>query len=194
MSDSLATTLDTFSESEKLILVLSVMGATRTMQTMDDLVAARMAHQNYELFSSHITASGGDVIKYLGDGCLSLYEPGMIKPAIEALEHLRVEFLDREKAACRDTDLCYRLHIGQVVIGEFGPAQQRDVIGKAVNATFRLGSGAGFTISERAYRRLPDDQRAVWTKLKPPVNYTRAFSPPQYRASIALTMPASKGY
>lgn len=118
----------------------------------------------YHLCSQHVTSAGGEVIKYMGDECLALFEGDAAVAAIDALRALREAFPGFcEERGVPPTDLKGTAHLGEVVVGTFGPEGYRDFLGKAVNNLF-LMSGPGITISQQLYRKLPSDRRSPWHK------------------------------
>jgi len=52
-----------------------------------------------------------------------------------------------------------------------GSDKRKDIIGRAVNETFRLGRGPGVRISESFYRALAASSRSIWSKQGPAVTY-----------------------
>jgi class 3 adenylate cyclase len=162
---------DDFVQEERLIMLVDIAGAFRAMDDMTDMEMATFLNTFYAQCAKHISASGGEVLKYIGDACLSIFAPDSIEQALKGAVALRGEFVD-SRGQRSAADLSFNLHVGPVVLGEFGPLNHRDVISRAVNATFMLGSGPGIRLSERAYRRLPEKGRDAWRKVKPPATYT----------------------
>ncbi len=157
-----------FVEQERLIILVDISSATRAMSGMTDLDVAHWLDRYYHLCDRHLGGTG-EIIKYMGDACLVLFPPDALAAAIDCLFALHGAFVADRLAPM--TDLGVNAHIGNVVVGAFGPQARRDVIGSAVNTTFKLGGGAGMRITERVYRRMPEAMRARWQKFKPPTTY-----------------------
>lgn len=160
-----------FVEEERLVMLIDIAGALRAMDDMTDTRMASYLDTFYHRCTRHVVESGGEVIKYVGDACLATFPPENLERAIGAVAALRSEFVGNRDA--RSTaDIGINAHVGNVVIGEFGPLRRRDIMGRAVSTTFLLGGGPGIRLTERAFRRLPDAARERWRKVKPPTTYT----------------------
>ncbi|MEM7405774.1 MAG: adenylate/guanylate cyclase domain-containing protein [Pseudomonadota bacterium] len=113
-------------------------------------------------FTCADTLGTGHIIKFLGDACLALYDEDASSDAVERLLALcrRYETLCSSHHV-RSHGLRCAVDIGDVVVGEFGPTRQRDVLGHTVMAAF-LMQGSDIVISQRVYRQLPNGQRSQW--------------------------------
>jgi class 3 adenylate cyclase len=111
------------------------------------------------------------VVKFVGDGCLAVFEPDEVLRALEAVEVLRarVGVLGVEHGL--ELDLGANVHVSTVVEGAFGLDGAYEIVGMDVIHAFRMGSGAGTRISEPVYRRLPSGRRSPWRKHQPPATY-----------------------
>jgi class 3 adenylate cyclase len=118
----------------------------------------------YELCSNHIEKHGGEVIKYMGDSCLAMFGEDECLNAINAVTGVRDDFAGYCKERdVKATDIHASIHVGETIVGGFGPQQIRDVLGKAPGALF-LMTNPGITISEQVYRKLSSDKRTSWRK------------------------------
>ncbi|HUQ40187.1 MAG TPA: hypothetical protein VM030_08505, partial [Acidimicrobiales bacterium] len=119
-----------------------------------------------------VSSHDGEVVKWLGDGCLAVFAadnaPGAVAAARACSDSVRALAQD----LALPLELGANVHLCTVADGEFGPQNRRDVVGAGVIFAFRMGGGAGIRISEPVYRKLPSDQRAVWAKYQPPAVYT----------------------
>jgi class 3 adenylate cyclase len=113
------------------------------------------------------------VVKFVGDGCLAVFEPTDAVRAIDAADALRSRVRELGSAHDVELDLGANIHLSTVAEGEFGSARIHDVVGMGVVHTFRMGSGAGTRISEPVYRKLPSERRSPWHKHQPPATYTQ---------------------
>ncbi len=161
-----------FSERKATILLVDISGTTQIISVLVPLRFAAFLDDFYRLSAHHIDAAGGEVIKYLGDATLAIFNKDDAVVAVEAVHAIRDGF----QAVCTTygvrADIGANLHIGDVVDGVFGPSAFRDVIGSAVYITFRMGGGPGLRISEPIYRKLPSGARSPWKKQKAHVTYT----------------------
>lgn len=135
-------------EAKLAILFLDMRGFTSrtTGQLPYDVV--HLLNRFFDAIVPPITAAGGTVDKYLGDGLLALFE--MPDPAASAraglvagrdighaLERLNADLANEGAAPIR---IGLSLHLGNVVLGEIGAAGKapRTLIGDTVNTASRL--------------------------------------------------------
>ena len=114
------------------------------------------------------------MLKYLGDGCLAVFDAEEAADAVACVRDIAgiVDAVGRRFDV--DIELGANVHLATVHEGEFGPDDDRryDVLGWGVMHAFRMGSGAGIRISEPVYRSLPSGERSPWRKQQPPATYT----------------------
>jgi adenylate cyclase len=125
----------------------------------------------YRAAGTAVAAQGGRVVKFVGDGCLAVFEPDDVISALDAVDALRAEVRSIGAARGLDMDLGANVHLATVAEAELGLDGTFDVIGMGVVHAFRMGSGAGTRISEPVYRRLPSGRRTPWRKHQPPATY-----------------------
>ncbi len=130
----------------------------------DEVAGVMFLDGYYELCSKHVSAHGGEMIKYEGDASLSMFPESEIESAIAALVAIRDEFPEYCRSmGVTPTDIKGAVHTGEAVTGHFGPEKVRDVLGKTINVLFSLES-RGITLSEQVYRKLPSDKRGPFKK------------------------------
>ncbi len=161
-----------FSERRVVTVVVDLAHFTRAVAGMDSVAIAGVIDRFYTEASSILTASGGRVVKYLGDGCLAVFPADGAVEAVGAVEELggRVRELAAELGL--EMGMGANVHACTVAEGEFGADSTYDIIGAGVIHVFRMGGGPGIRISEPVYRKLPSDRRGAWTKHQPPATYT----------------------
>lgn len=161
-----------FTRSRKLVVLVDMMGALRLLAGMSDMELAEFLDRFYRRCTHHLEAKGGSVIKYMGDAALAIFEEDAVVDAVDAVQALREDFQEMCRALGRESDIHCNMHAGDVVLGSFGPQGFHDVMGPTVSTAFTLGGGRGIHVSERVYRKLPNDRRNGWERRKPPVTYT----------------------
>ena len=125
----------------------------------------------YTLCGRYIEAHSGELIKYMGDSVLAIFDENDILPAITAVQEIRKAFPSYcESAGINATDIRAGIHIGEAIIGEFGSSGIRDVLGRGSSLAIQM-SGPGITLSEQVYRKLPSEMRGEWKKRKSKVKY-----------------------
>ena len=125
----------------------------------------------YSLATHHIEAAGGEVLKHMGDSVFALFEEDRCLEAITALSEMLAEFpAICSKRGLTPTDLRSSVHVGDVIVGGFGPNGYRDALGKASGIVFAM-EGPGITVSEQVYRKLPSSARGPWKKRGGRVSY-----------------------
>ena len=105
-----------------------------------------------DLVVSSVTASGGDVLKLIGDGVLAIFAADAADPAAACRSALKAEAavrqglakLNARRAAAGHpvTSVYLGLHVGEVFYGNIGSEQRLDftVVGQAVNEVNRVAS------------------------------------------------------
>jgi class 3 adenylate cyclase len=118
-----------------------------------------------------VSQHGGRVVKFVGDGCLAVFEPDDVLQALEVVEVLRSRVRSLGAEHNLDLDLGANVHVSTVVEGAFGLGGAYEIVGMGVIHVFRMGGGAGTRISEPVYRRLPSGRRSPWRKHQSPAIY-----------------------
>lgn len=122
-----------------------------------------------------IQAHGGNILKFMGDGMLTMFDLGSIEEdasaaldaAIELQSRIRTLNAEREAAGLPTTGFTLALHAGEILYGNIGAENRLDftVIGPTVNLTSRISGmhrsvGQSIIVSEfvqRAAQPSPHD-------------------------------------
>jgi adenylate cyclase len=145
-----------FIEVPLLVAVTDFLRYTAQASRLGDLDVARVMSDYYELAGSRITAGGGRVVKFIGDAMLAVFPSDGVDRGVLALLDLKDaadRFMAEHGWECR---LEVKAHFGTVAVGELGSGQDKryDVLGKVVNAAFRLKGVDGIALSPEALERL----------------------------------------
>ncbi|MBN9490260.1 MAG: adenylate/guanylate cyclase domain-containing protein [Alphaproteobacteria bacterium] len=107
-------------------------------------------NQHLECVGDSVTAQGGEILKFLGDGLLAIFPSEQIgaeracnaavNAAIEACRQNAALNLRRKSTGGPALDLSTALHFGDVVYGNIGTARRLDftIVGPAVNEVSRM--------------------------------------------------------
>jgi adenylate cyclase len=157
---------------------LDLRGFSAVARRLDDDTLARVLDEFYRLVDAATRASGGDVIKFMGDGALLTWPEDLAGEALGAAFALRARVQAWARERSLDTDLVVRLHSGEVISGFFGPAEHahRDIIGKPVFVAAKLEART-ISVSAEFFRRLDPVSRERLKKHTPPVVYIPAGDP-----------------
>jgi adenylate cyclase len=179
---SLIATRETRVEVALLVAFLDLTGfALQSTRVADDELAD-VVDGYYRLIAAHVTAAGGRVVKYIGDGALVVFDAGDADRGIAALLELKL-VIDRYFAGhgwpCQQT---IKAHVGTAIAGPYGPPDDLrfDVIGKAVNTAAMLDA-SGVALSVEAFRKLSPATRQRFKKHTWPVTYIRVEDPHKFR-------------
>ena len=151
-------------------------GFLGAVRGLDDERIADALHAFYLAVADAVNASGGRVVKFIGDGALAVWPPDLADAALEAVIGLRVAAPSVLDPFGITGDLICRMHYGDVVAGEFGPDRTYDVIGNAVFVVFTLPART-LSVSAEAFRRLGSDARGLLKKHTEPVVYIPTGDP-----------------
>lgn len=155
--------------------------ALQSTRVADDELAT-VIDGYYELVASRITAAGGRVVKFIGDGALAVFDVADADTGIRTLLALKDDidrYLDARGWGCRAN---IKVHTGPVIAGPYGAADDKrfDVIGKTVNTAAMLDS-AGVALSAEAFRTLSPETRQRFKKHTWPTTYIRVEDPHRFR-------------
>jgi class 3 adenylate cyclase len=115
----------------------------------------------YNLLGEIVVAHSGEIVKYIGDGMLCTFPPGVENDAVSCALKLRVAFADlvAQRSLPLETELEVGIDTGRVAIGVFGhpSLRQKDVFGETVLHAAAIGHHRGVAITEQVYERVKTD-------------------------------------
>ena len=126
-------------------------GFTSLSESLPDQVLIDMLNAYFDAVTQAIEAEGGEILKFIGDAVLAIFQPGdgdeaaaarALKAAGAAMERLNTTNEERSAAGAPAIECGIALHIGDVLYGNVGGAHRLDftVIGRAVNLASRIES------------------------------------------------------
>jgi adenylate cyclase len=169
-------------EVRLLVAFVDAMGfALQSTRVADDEIAG-VIDGYYQLIAERVSAAGGRVVKFIGDGALLVFEAADSDRGICALLELKPavdDYFERHGWDCRAT---VKAHVGTAIAGPYGPPDDRrfDVIGKTVNTAAMLDA-SGVALSAEAFRALSPATRQRFKKHTWPVTYIRVEDPHRFR-------------
>lgn len=169
-------------ELSLLVAFIDVMGYALQCTRVADDELADVIDGYYQLVAERISAAGGRVVKYIGDGALVVFDADDPDRGVEALLELK-QLVDRYYEGhgwdCRAT---IKAHVGLAIAGPYGPPGDRrfDVIGKTVNTAAMLDA-SGVALSVEAFRKLSPATRQRFKKHSWPTTYIRVEDPHKFR-------------
>jgi class 3 adenylate cyclase len=161
-----------FRERKLVLLVIDLAGTSRAVASFDAVRLAEFTSAFFAICGEAVAAHGGRVVKYLGDGCFAVFDEREAVAAVDTALDVRSRLGEFRETFDVDVELGANIHQAVVAEGEFEPDGQYDIMGVGTIHAFRMGAGPGIRISEPVYRQLPNDERSLWTKHKPPAVYT----------------------
>ena len=161
-------------ETSLLIVFIDLTRFSAQSQQVTDVELADVIDDYYQLVGRAVRASGGRVVKFIGDATLAVFPEDAVDRGVKMLLELKeaVDKLMTERGwRCRFTA---KAHFGNAVAGPFGEGDGKryDVIGRAVNLTAVLKS-TGLALSVPAFRKLSPQLRQHFKRHTPPVTYLR---------------------
>jgi adenylate cyclase len=142
-------------ERSLLVAFTDVTGFAKEFQNRTNREMFDLMSQFYELIGNEVKASGGKVVKFMGDAALLVYPEENAKRVVEALQQLSATADNWLKAHGLSGELRVRAHMGPVICGPLGTASEKrfDVLGDTVNVTALLHPN-GFILSPELQRHL----------------------------------------
>ena len=161
-------------EARRVILVADLAGFTRAIGPLETTALAELVHRFYTVAAARVEDHGGRVVKFIGDGCLSLFDEDAAPGAVACARDLGTSVRELGTEFGIELDVGANVHMATVAEGDYGAGRSAgfDVIGAGVIHAFRMGAGPGIRISEPVFRRLPNDQRRAWKRRQAPATYT----------------------
>jgi len=123
---------------------------------LTDEALAELVQDYYERISDGLKGAGGRVVKFMGDGALTVFPVDRASQAVRTLMLLKQEIDTRMAKRKFSTMLVIRVNAGDVMAGDYGPKTDRrfDVIGNAVNRAAAMRYSEGMSLTGDAYAKL----------------------------------------
>jgi adenylate cyclase len=156
-------------ETELLVAFSDLTLFSRTVQTMSERDLFETMADYFAFVGDHVGASGGILVKCIGDAALIVFPKERVEAGVKALVSLKAEG-DRRLAdqglPCRHV---IKAHFGPVTCGQVGARgdERFDLYGKTVNTAAMLRS-PGLAITDAVYAQLGAETREIFEKHAPP--------------------------
>ncbi|MFN0264542.1 adenylate/guanylate cyclase domain-containing protein [Tepidamorphus sp. 3E244] len=129
------------------IMFVDMRDFTRRTQNMSAEDTAELLNRYYDCVVPNVTANGGSVLKFIGDGILAIFPDGQCgaKGATASALKAAKATLAAVPGACSGEgakfEIGIALHYGQAAFGNVGSGERLDftVVGRDVNLTDRVG-------------------------------------------------------
>ncbi len=127
-------------------------GFTTLSETLADQVLIDLLNGYFDAVTQAIESEGGEILKFIGDAVLAIFQPGdgddaaaaarALAAANDALARIQAANAERIAAGAPAIECGIALHVGDVLYGNVGGANRLDftVIGRAVNLASRIES------------------------------------------------------
>lgn len=154
------------SERQILVAFVEIAGYAASSDVVDDMTIATSTDEYYQLVTEKISAAGGVVVKFMGDGALLLFEGEATDMGIRTLIELKKATDKWLRGTSIGHQLLVKAHLGSAVVGQFGvdPSKRFDVIGRAVNITARLRT-TPFGMTQAVYQELSEETISLLEEL-----------------------------
>lgn len=160
------------------IMLCDLRGSTRMAVELDEETFVLVLNRYFDCVVPAVTAQGGEVLKFIGDAVLAIFElparPGDCSPcdraraATDAIFARLREVNEAGASPGGPLEVTIALHEGRVAFGNVGSVERQDftVIGPDVNLVARLGTlaaqlGEPLLLSGRVAARSPAGLRKV---------------------------------
>jgi class 3 adenylate cyclase len=160
------------SEISLLIAFADITHYTSIARRLEERALADFADAFYERVEAKVDATGGVVVKFIGDAALIVYPENRADEGVRALLELKHEIDHWLTGQHLEARLLIKVGFGSVIAGPFGGRDKKrfDVIGQEVNAAASLETRS-FALSVSAFRKLEPETRKRFKKHTPPVTY-----------------------
>ncbi len=133
-----------------VIWYFDLQGFTKLSETTSAELMIAMLNDYFGAVVKVVEGNGGNVLKFMGDGLLAIFNPGddqaACRSAIAACTQLHndIEVLNAQRTtdALPQTSFTLAMHLGEVLYGNIGAEERLDftVVGPAVNMSARIQS------------------------------------------------------
>jgi class 3 adenylate cyclase len=141
-----------------------------------DATLAELLDRYYRHADGLVSATGGRVVKHMGDAFLAVWPEARAGGGAAALPGLKRDIDAWWAAKGWDSRVVVKAHFGRAVTGPFGTEERFDVIGNAVNVAATLPART-VALSVEAFRCLGSAERREFKKHSAPVVYIPADDP-----------------
>lgn len=156
-----------------LIAFCDIDGFTAIVRRLGDDLAVFTLMDGYLRAAERLLGDTGRIVKMMGDEFIFVAEEP--DAAVRALLAAKPVLEAHLSPTGTGATLRIHAHVGEAVIGSFGPAGLLDVYGEAVNRAATLGAGTrrggAFILSEEAWRALRPETRESFSEEAPRVLY-----------------------
>lgn len=152
---------------DAVICYFDLKGFTRLAEQLPGPDLIDMLNDYFALAVATIQCNGGNILKFMGDGILTMFDLGSIQEdataALNAASELKAKIaernIERASAGLPVADFTLALHAGEILYGNIGAENRLDftVIGPTVNLTSRISGlhrevGQSIIVSEVVQR------------------------------------------
>jgi class 3 adenylate cyclase len=163
--------LTELTERRLVMVMVDLAGFSKAIAPLTSMQLAELVDAFYRLMADTVESRGGRVIKFVGDGCLAVFDESEAVAAVATVRDVVEPIRTLGRAHGVTLDVGANIHLSIVVEGPLG-GRANDIIGAGVLHVFRMGAGPGIRVSEPVYRKLPNDERSGWAKHQAPATYT----------------------
>lgn len=163
-----------FTLATRTLAQFDVMNFIELVRGMGPVELAETLDEFYGHCHAAFAEEGGRAVKFLGDAVLGTFPTEEdVEAAVRAFRRVEAALAEivLTRGAGSSTGLRGSIHVGEVAEGRFGPDGLPDVIGADVNTLFVIAGPRRLVLSERAYRRLPNEARSAFHKRTGPTVY-----------------------
>ncbi|WP_439649104.1 adenylate/guanylate cyclase domain-containing protein [Epibacterium ulvae] len=152
---------------DAVICLFDLKGFTSLAEQIPGPDLIDMLNDYFGIAVAAIQSHGGNILKFIGDGILTMFDLGSsqldARAALEAAKDLRAQISQRNSERLAEglpvADFTLALHAGEILYGNIGAENRLDftVIGPAVNLTARLSNmheavGQNIILSEKVQK------------------------------------------
>ena len=107
-------------ERRRVMLMVDLAGFTRAVAALSAMELAQLVDRFYCLAAEAVESAGGEVVKYVGDGCLAIFDEADAVAAVACARGLAGPVATLGRDFSIDLDVGANIHLSVVVEGEFG--------------------------------------------------------------------------
>src|SRR4026209_2093498 len=121
-----------FQPTKRIIVLVDLAGYSKAFQTTPDEKMAAFLDDFYVACEETITSRNGQIIKFIGDACLSVFPADEAQNAIEAVQGIKARLVAISRHHAISLALGANVHMAPLIEGEFGKgtSRRKDILGR----------------------------------------------------------------
>ena len=121
---------------QMVVCIVDISGFAKTCREKSDQEIYQILDKFYILVETIISEAGGEIVKFMGDSALMVFELEKRDPVEQALQKLKVQSDNLWQKFNAECKLNVKSDVCSLICGEMGLTKRFDIVGKDLNELF----------------------------------------------------------